>query len=405
MRAYRRGGRRPRRTPAAKGHDGKRLVAGSWDCPGGTVHRRVGVVSLPAVEVGLDLDQRVIRRHVAKLEAAGWLARAPWIWGEGSWPGSPGSAPSPPGSVACGRSRRRRRRRRSATPCSWDGRRRGSSAVGECGNQRASSPSTPSDGRSGARRARLHRHSCPTSSAGLTLRPGRVIAESGGRREDRQKMILEGWREAIWSGRYTAVRYDCATASVAHWIARLAKKVWLIGPEFSAAVQKSAAEIAVLPAVADDDGEDEIPNERQQTPPARSPPLNRATSPRLRLHSPQSPWRRRNPRRICWHLKRRRPQPSGSGATARSSVCASQGVADPGDDEGAQAHRLQASEYRAVASGFPHPDRTFVGRRRNRRTVLVTIAVPISPLPEVLLVLPRLDERLLHKAARKSLSQ
>jgi hypothetical protein len=44
---------------------------------------RLGVVSLRAVEVGLDLDQRVVRRHVAKLEAAGWLARAPWVWGEG----------------------------------------------------------------------------------------------------------------------------------------------------------------------------------------------------------------------------------------------------------------------------------------------------------------------------------
>jgi len=42
------------------------------------------VLSAPAVEVGLDLDQRVVRRHVAKLEAAGWLAREPWIWGEGS---------------------------------------------------------------------------------------------------------------------------------------------------------------------------------------------------------------------------------------------------------------------------------------------------------------------------------
>lgn len=45
---------------------------------------RLGVVSLPAVEAGLDLDERVVRRHVAKLEAAGWLERAPWVWGEGS---------------------------------------------------------------------------------------------------------------------------------------------------------------------------------------------------------------------------------------------------------------------------------------------------------------------------------
>ena len=39
---------------------------------------------MPAVEAGLDLDQRVVRRHVARLEAAGWLGRAPWVWGEGS---------------------------------------------------------------------------------------------------------------------------------------------------------------------------------------------------------------------------------------------------------------------------------------------------------------------------------
>ena len=45
---------------------------------------RLGVVSLPAVEAGLDLDQRVVRRHVARLEAAGWLERAAWVWGEGS---------------------------------------------------------------------------------------------------------------------------------------------------------------------------------------------------------------------------------------------------------------------------------------------------------------------------------
>jgi len=44
---------------------------------------RLGVVSLRAVEVGLDLDQRVVRRHVAKLEATGWL-EGPWVWGEGS---------------------------------------------------------------------------------------------------------------------------------------------------------------------------------------------------------------------------------------------------------------------------------------------------------------------------------
>ena len=78
--------------------------------------------------------------------------------------------------------------------------------------------------------------------------PVALIAESGGRREDRQKMILEGWRDAIWSGKYAAVRYDCASTSVAHWIARLAKKVGLQRPRFTAVVQPTAHEIAALSA-------------------------------------------------------------------------------------------------------------------------------------------------------------
>jgi hypothetical protein len=91
-----------------------------------------------------------------------------------------------------------------------------------------------------------------------------VIVESGGRREDRQKMILEGWRDAILSGRYLAVRYDCGSMSVAHWINRLAKKVGLTGPAFTAVLQPSAEEIAALPPAADEP--DELPAPR----PARS---------------------------------------------------------------------------------------------------------------------------------------
>ena len=61
---------------------GERLGPGSMRV--GRSIGRLGIVSLPAVELGLGLDERVVRRHVAKLEAAGWLGRAPWIWGEGS---------------------------------------------------------------------------------------------------------------------------------------------------------------------------------------------------------------------------------------------------------------------------------------------------------------------------------
>ena len=45
---------------------------------------RMGVVALPAVAVGLGLAERVVRRHVARLESVGWLKRAVAIRGDGS---------------------------------------------------------------------------------------------------------------------------------------------------------------------------------------------------------------------------------------------------------------------------------------------------------------------------------
>ena len=59
-------------------------------------------------------------------------------------------------------------------------------------------------------------------------------------------MILEGWRDAIWSRRYIAVRHDCASSSVAHWINRLAGKVGLSDSAFVATVQPTPEEIAGL---------------------------------------------------------------------------------------------------------------------------------------------------------------
>ena len=45
---------------------------------------RLGVVTMPVIAYGLGLADRVVRRHVAKLEAIGWCARTPAIRGYGS---------------------------------------------------------------------------------------------------------------------------------------------------------------------------------------------------------------------------------------------------------------------------------------------------------------------------------
>jgi hypothetical protein len=215
---------------------------------------RLGVVSLPAVQAGLDLDQRVVRRHVAKLEAAAWLARTPWIWGEGSvvWltgtgiegAGLGGVRPvkTPPGptTIAHGvlvgwsaaRNEHRGRTWKSARELALERERWAASMRCERG----------------------YTQQLPDLAVWLngSKPPGAVIAESGGRREDRQKMILEGWRDTIWSGRYIAVRYDCASPSVAHWITRLAKKIGLTDSVFMATVQTTAEEITALSPAASD---------------------------------------------------------------------------------------------------------------------------------------------------------
>ena len=217
---------------------------------------RLGVVSLPAVEVGLDLDQRVVRRHVAKLEAAGWLARAPWVWGEDSvvWLTGTGvegaglggvravKSPPAPTTIAHGvlvgwsaaRAEHRGRTWKSARELELD-------------RERWAAP---------VRCERGYTEQLPDLAVWLkrSAPPIAVTAESGGRREDRQKMVLEGWRDAIMAGRYAAVIYDCTSASVTLWITRLAQKVSLTPPAFSAAVQPSAEEIAALsPAALDDE--------------------------------------------------------------------------------------------------------------------------------------------------------
>ncbi len=76
--------------------------------------------------------------------------------------------------------------------------------------------------------------------------PVAVIVEGGHRREDRQRRILEAWQSAVHSGRYSGVRYDCASASVAQRIKRLADKLWLRSPEFFAAAQLNRDDILEL---------------------------------------------------------------------------------------------------------------------------------------------------------------
>ncbi|MFZ0043506.1 MAG: hypothetical protein WAK93_19510 [Solirubrobacteraceae bacterium] len=187
---------------------------------------------------------------------AGWLGRAPWVWGEGSvaWLTAAGieaaglggvravKAPPSPTTIAhavlvgwsAARVQRRGRTWKAARELALD----------------------PDRWAAPMRCERGYTHQLPDLAVWLndSEPPGAVIAESGGRREDRQKLILEGWRDALWSRRYIAVRYDCTSPSVAHWINRLAGKVGLTDSAFMATVQTTPEEIAALsPTLIDDE--------------------------------------------------------------------------------------------------------------------------------------------------------
>ena len=216
---------------------------------------RLGVASLPAVGAGLDLDQRVVRRHVARLETAGWLERAPWVWGEGSvaWLTSLGvestglgglravKAPPAPTTIAHGvlvgwsaaRAEKRGRVWKSARELALDADRWEVTMWSERG----------------------YTKQLPDLAVWLnrSAPPIALISESGGRREDRQKKILEGWRNAVYAGQYSSVLYDCANESVARRIDRLAASVHLTRSEFGLIIQPRAEKIRTLTPAADDD--------------------------------------------------------------------------------------------------------------------------------------------------------
>ncbi len=281
---------------------------------------------MPAVEAGLYLDQRVVRRHVAKLEAARWLDRAPWVWGEGSvaWLTSLGiessglgglralKAPPAPTTIAHGvlvgwsaaRAEKRGRVWKSARELALD----------------------PDRWQVTMRCERGYTKQLPDLAVWLKRSdpPIALISESGGRREDRQKNILEGWRDAVYAGQYSAVLYDCANDSVAHWISRLASKVRLTRSELGVVIQARAEQIRTLVPAVDNDvpldsrsdadmpssSEVEIEPVRSPAPPLRVTAVQPAEAPQPDPETPEEAAERERRYREIFGIpepKRRRP--------------------------------------------------------------------------------------------------
>ncbi|MDQ6731258.1 MAG: hypothetical protein M3022_13435 [Actinomycetota bacterium] len=174
-------------------------------------------------------------------------------------------------------------------------------------------------------------------------------------------MILEGWRDAVRSGQYTAVRYDCASPSVAHWIARLARKIGLTDREFVAYEQTTAEHIAAMPTA--------LPGDEPATKPAEpsderepTPEQQAETAAPVQVPAPREPEQIRPPKPPPPQPETPRQPPSAGGATAKSSASTNPNRAADG---AANADLLDAAQDTAVPHQAVHD---FDSQRRQRTT-------------------------------------
>jgi hypothetical protein len=199
---------------------------------------RLGVVPMPAIEQGLGLVDRVVRRHVTKLEKAGWCERMPTIRGDGMlvWLTPPGLngvglGELPPLRTPQRFSPRTTHSIRIAWAAAdiqgaghrWVTRREMALAPDRWGVQVASE-------RGG------HSRQLPD----LAYRPGSdgslhvaVVVIDGQSNPRRERAALAGWQASILAGQYAQVRYLAGPAAASH-LSRLATEIGLAAPQFIA---------------------------------------------------------------------------------------------------------------------------------------------------------------------------
>jgi hypothetical protein len=252
---------------------------------------RLGVVGLPAMGLGLGLGERVVRRHVARLEAVGWLERTTGIRGEGSlvWLTSGGLS-----GVGLGQLRAVRAPAAFSVQTMHSIQVAGVAAELEHGGlqwlavreltlDRERWAVEVANERGGTSRRLPDLVAWPSASqAPVAI----VLEHSQPHHHKRLQASLEGWQAAIREGRYAQVRYQTDPVT-ARQLERLAAQLGLTASAFLA-VERLTADMLVAPAAVKPD----TPTTAAQTPPApvsvppRPPP---APNPDPRLPAPQEP--------------------------------------------------------------------------------------------------------------------
>ena len=209
---------------------------------------RLGVVGMPAVEYGLVLAGRVIRRHVARLEEIGWLERRTAIRGEGSfiWLTSQGLSGVELGQLAAVRAPAvLSAKTMHSIQVAWVAAELEHGGLGWLGVRELALDSDRwqveiANERGGISVRLPDLVTWPVEGQ----RPAAIVLErSQPHHHQRQRALLAGWRQAIADGRYAQVRYQTAP-QVAHRLRRLAAEIGLAAPEFICAERVRAAELA-----------------------------------------------------------------------------------------------------------------------------------------------------------------
>ncbi|MGO9820332.1 MAG: hypothetical protein ACLPTJ_06760 [Solirubrobacteraceae bacterium] len=214
---------------------------------------RLGVVPVPAVERGLGLVDRVVRRHVAKLEKVGWCERTSAVRGEGMlvWVTATGlqgvglaglPAPRAPAPFSPQTMRSIR--------VAW-----AAADIEHAGDQWIASRelALAPDGlgaeianeRGGYSRRLPDLVFWPPCDR---RRQAAVVLAPGLSNPRRERAALEGWQRSILAGRYAQVHFLAGPAFVSH-LRRVAEDVGLTAPQFIVGERVMVDELPLLALV------------------------------------------------------------------------------------------------------------------------------------------------------------
>ena len=219
---------------------------------------RLGVVGMPAVGVGLRLAERVVRRHVARLEAEGWLARQVAIRGEGPliWLTGSGQAGVGLGELAAVRAPAAfSRQTMHSVQVAWVAAELERGGVGwlavrELALDRERWQVPIANERGGTSRRLPDLVARPQD---ISRRPVAIVLERHSpHHHKRQHAALVGWQAAIASGRYAQVRYQTAP-NAASGLTRLAREIGLTAPQFVVEQRVNADQLVTSPPTGEPD--------------------------------------------------------------------------------------------------------------------------------------------------------